>query len=493
MISAALWTISDGMDLIATSLGQHMFWAKLSYLGAGTISVFLLHMAIEYTGRYKMLGARVTAALLAVPILGFAVTSFNEYHHLSWTGVIQSSTNPRVLTYEHGPLFWFLLAYAFALLMATSAVLVHHARSAPREHRRQSLTLIAGIVIPWAAMVVYVVAPGQFPGFNPSIALALSGLIFISALLRRRLLSLVPIARDTLMETMSDGLVVTDILGNGVVLNPAGARLLGLDAGDQRPRQLGELLGHWPELVERIKHVEDTDSHFTLKRGALHIGFELLPLKDKFGVRQGGLLLARDVTAQVETEGALTRTNEELHTRLADIEELHTELREQAIRDPLTGLVNRRYLNEVLEGELGRAARERYPVSFIMVDIDGFKHINDLLGHATGDLILRVLGSQLLAQIRPGDIACRYGGDEFLVVLTNTDLHDAGRRAQQWRTGFEESSAEIMGLDEPVSISIGVATYPTHGVSAQQVFAAADAALYSAKAAGRNRVIVSSV
>lgn len=492
MLSAALWTTSDGMDLIATSLDQHMFWAKMSYLGAGTVSVFLFHMALEYAGR-KRPDWRITLVLLAVPILGFVATCFNEYHRLAWTGVIQSSSDPRVLTYEHGPLFWLLIAYAFGLLIATSTILVSHARTSPRAHGRQSLTLIAGIAIPWSAMVVYIVAPGKLPGFNPSIALVLSGLIFISALLRRRLLTLVPIARDTLMETMSDGLLVTDTLGNGVVLNPAGVYLLGLTGTGQRPQHVSELLGHWPELAERIERKTDTDSRFTLKRGALHIGFELLPLRDKRGKPQGRLLVARDITTQVETEKALTRANEELHTRLNDIEVLHTELQEQAIRDPLTGLVNRRHLSEMLEGELGRAAREHYPVSFIMLDIDGFKHINDVLGHATGDLILRMLGSQLLSQIRPGDIACRYGGDEFLVVLTNASLDDAGRRAQQWRAGFEESSAEIMGLDEPVSVSIGVASYPTHGMTAQQVFAAADAALYAAKAAGRNRVIVSAV
>jgi diguanylate cyclase (GGDEF)-like protein len=235
---------------------------------------------------------------------------------------------------------------------------------------------------------------------------------------------------------------------------------------------------------------EDGDE-FVLESGTAHIGFEVLPLKDAAGVHQGDLVVIRDITAQIEAEKALTRANEELRVRVADIESLHAELSEQAIRDPLTGLLNRRYLPEMLSSELGRAAREGYPVSFIMLDIDGFKRINDIHGHATGDLILRVLGSQLLSQIRAGDIACRYGGDEFLLVLTNTPLDAATRRAERWRTAFEESGEVFMGLDDGVSMSVGVATYPTHGESVEQVFAAADAAMYAAKAAGRNRVTIS--
>lgn len=491
MVAAAAWTFADGMDLTAVVLERHVFWAKMSYLGAGTVSVFLLLFALEYTGQSERVGPRSIGALLAVPLLGFSATYFNEYHGLTWPGFMPSPTDPRIVTYEHGPLFYVLLLYSFALLFVTTVILVGFARRAPRVYRRQSLTIVFAIAVPWSAMIVYIGAPGRFPGFNPSIALVCSGILLVFGLLRHRLLDLVPIARETLVETMSDGLLAVDALGRVVDLNPAGMRLLGLDGGDQAGRSLDDLLEGWPALAQRIEGVGNRSEKFVVESGSHHLGFEILPLQDRAGVHQGGLVILRDLTTQVETEKALKQANEELKVRVADIESLHAELSEQAIRDPLTGLLNRRYLTEMLAGELGRASREHYPVSFVMLDIDGFKHINDVFGHATGDLILRVLGSQLLSHVRPGDIACRYGGDEFLIVLTNTDLPVARRRAEQWRVGFEESSTSLMGLDRPVSISVGVATYPTHGESAEQVFAAADAALYSAKAAGRNRVTAS--
>jgi diguanylate cyclase (GGDEF)-like protein/PAS domain S-box-containing protein len=491
-LAASLWAFADGMDLSSNTVETHVFWAKLSYLGAGTVSVFMLLFALEYTRQGRRIGPRGVAALLVVPALTFVATLFNEQHQLTWTGFTQSPTDPHVLVYHHGPLFWLLILYSFALLFVATVIIIGFARKTSGVYKNQSISVIVAILVPWAAMVAYIGAPGRFPGFNPSIALVTSGAILTFSILRHRLLDLVPIAREALVEKMSDGVLALDSASRVVDFNPATLRLLGLGVHEPAGQPLEQLLTHWPEAASRIAQTGAGDDHFTLAAEAgTYIGFEVSPLKDGSGAHQGHLVTLRDVTDRMEAERALMRANEELQARVADIESLHAELSEQAIRDPLTGLLNRRYLSEMLTREIGRAAREGSPVSFVMLDIDGFKLINDLRGHATGDLILRVLGSQLLAQTRPGDIVCRYGGDEFLLVLTNTNLEVATERAEHWRATFEASSTELMGLSETVSISVGVATYPLHGESIEQVFAAADAAMYAAKAAGRNRVTVS--
>jgi diguanylate cyclase (GGDEF)-like protein len=181
-----------------------------------------------------------------------------------------------------------------------------------------------------------------------------------------------------------------------------------------------------------------------------------------------------------------------LRARLSQIEALQAELREQAIRDPLTGMYNRRYLDETLERELGRAQREGYPVSLVMIDVDRFKDVNDTFGHAAGDSVLRVIGDRLRAETRLGDMACRLGGDEFLVLLPNTALAAAHARAEYWRVTIEEAirnSAGELGYSD-TTISLGVASFPQNGHTAHDVLAAADAAVYAAKAAGRNRVFL---
>jgi diguanylate cyclase (GGDEF)-like protein/PAS domain S-box-containing protein len=167
------------------------------------------------------------------------------------------------------------------------------------------------------------------------------------------------------------------------------------------------------------------------------------------------------------------------------------QLQEQAIRDPLTGLFNRRYLDETLRREMQRASRFQHVISIIMMDIDHFKHFNDTYGHDMGDAVLRAVGNLLQASIRAEDIACRYGGEEFTLVLPGASLEDTRQRAEKLRTEIAAISVEHQGHPlEHITMSLGVASFPRHGTSDDVVMKAADTALYHAKTQGRNRVVV---
>ncbi|HXU94631.1 MAG TPA: diguanylate cyclase, partial [Gallionella sp.] len=144
-----------------------------------------------------------------------------------------------------------------------------------------------------------------------------------------------------------------------------------------------------------------------------------------------------DITERKCAEDKLHEANARLAAQLREIEKLQEELREQAIRDPLTGLFNRRYMEETLVREFAGAERENYPVSVIIMDIDHFKKINDTYGHQAGDMVLQTLGEQLRGHIRGRDIACRFGGEEFLAVLPHTPIITAAQRAELWRASFE--------------------------------------------------------
>jgi diguanylate cyclase (GGDEF)-like protein/PAS domain S-box-containing protein len=173
---------------------------------------------------------------------------------------------------------------------------------------------------------------------------------------------------------------------------------------------------------------------------------------------------------------------------------LRNRLREQAIHDRLTGLFNRRYLDEALEREVIRATRQQQPIGLIMLDIDHFKHFNTRYGHGGGDVILRVVGEFLRRNVRVEDTACRYGGEEFMLILPAASLHDTERRAEELRRGIERLTAahngEPLGL---ITASLGVACFPTHGNSAGAVVEAVSQALRQAKAQGRNRVVQASI
>jgi len=170
---------------------------------------------------------------------------------------------------------------------------------------------------------------------------------------------------------------------------------------------------------------------------------------------------------------------------------LREDLREQAIHDPLTGLCNRRYLEENLVRELYRAERGKSPLSVVMLDLDNFKPFNDSFGHDAGDSLLRQLGQMLHENLRKSDIACRYGGDEFVLVLPDSSLADAERRAEQILTLVKE--LKILHNDPPldaITASAGVAGALEHHFTSSQILQAADSAMYAAKQAGGDRVVV---
>lgn len=162
-----------------------------------------------------------------------------------------------------------------------------------------------------------------------------------------------------------------------------------------------------------------------------------------------------------------------------------------SIRDPLTGLFNRRYLEETLEREMLRAQRRGSQFALLMMDVDHFKKFNDTYGHDIGDALLRELGTCLNKTLRGEDIACRYGGEEFVIVLTDIKMDEARKRAEDLRNCTR--NIIIMDHDgkivEPVTLSIGLTLFPDHGENQEALIKAADQALYSAKNAGRNRVV----
>ena len=170
------------------------------------------------------------------------------------------------------------------------------------------------------------------------------------------------------------------------------------------------------------------------------------------------------------------------------VQVLQEELREQSTHDALTGLYNRHFLEEFFARELLLAERAGHPVSVIMGDLDHFKAVNDRHGHLAGDEVLRVFGNLMKHNARASDIICRYGGEEFLLVLPGMTEEGAVERAEQLRRAMADTPVSHGASQITVTASFGVATFPFHGRTTDELIASADSALYSAKADGRNRV-----
>lgn len=251
------------------------------------------------------------------------------------------------------------------------------------------------------------------------------------------------------------------------------------------------------DLLQRWRQGERNDPHLLLELEQRHKDGRHIPVEvsitlitNERGDPQALHGVTREISERVQARKTLQAVNQQLRARLEQIETLQDTLREQALRDSLTGLFNRRYLDEALPLELAQAQRAGESLALVMIDVDHFKQINDTHGHPAGDEVLKALATVLRQQTRAGDILCRYGGEEFIVVLPHMTLNDACIRAEVWRRCFAEISATHGDVRLQSTLSAGVAVFPLHGRNRDELITAADAALYRAKRDGRNRIDV---
>jgi len=273
-------------------------------------------------------------------------------------------------------------------------------------------------------------------------------------------------------------------------------------------RNVAEIAGSWLDCQLPLTGFE-TNSCWALRTGHPHLviaGDTTAPCAHAEGVKSTYLCIP--ILAQGEALGILHFQATEEVAVLDDAElslkttfagqvglsvaniRLREALRSQSIKDPLTGLYNRRYLTEMLEREIRRAVRAEQSLGVLMLDLDHFKKFNDTYGHDAGDTVLREAASFLTKSIRVEDVVCRFGGEEFVVLLPTADLNAAHARGERIRSKIRELAVLHQGQSlGMITVSVGVATLPQHGTSPKELLEAADAALYRAKREGRDRVV----
>ena len=398
-----------------------------------------------------------------------------------------------------GPLFAVHSAYSYAFIALGLLRLARTSLRGPQVVRRQAAVLLASALPPTAGNLVLTV------GMQGSGVVDLTPLFFIVtglvagwAILRLGLLAVVPVARDQVVETMTDGVLVTDAVGRVIDLNPAaralltalrpgaGATLLG--------RPLRELTG--PDLLDAVlPDGPAADGTYSTGRAVVEaapgrwLDVQSVPVASA-GRRIGRVTVVRDVTEAQLREADLRRLAQQLAEQVATIDRLRATLAEEAVRDPLTGLHNRRHLDRALLHDLARSVDEGLPVAVVLVDVDRFKSVNDRFGHGTGDAVLCAVAAELRAGTRTGDTVARAGGEEFVLVLPGADEAEALARAETVRARVGALRHPVPDGVLAVTLSAGVAVARHGGRGAADLLARADRALYRAKSGGRDRVVV---
>ena len=487
-----IWALCAGFEAAAISRDLKIFWAKIEYIGAYFSPPFLFLFSQFYTNRkFKLLPYRIVA-LFIIPITIIFLALTNERHGLIWSGFESGPIGTNSLIYEHGSFFWVGMGYIFTIVTISSLTLFLYSVKSQSLYKRQNRLVILASIIPITGSILYVTGMNPFPGLDiiPS-SFLFTGVALLVGISKQKLLDVIPISHEHLIDQLDDGVLVVDPLFRVVDLNQSAIMLCKISKDDAIGKHGNEIIPFWNELVPNLGKKSPLKFEIELQ-GAKpeYLKINLSPIIDNRNQFMGWIMVIENITRRKEAERELQGVNVELEKQLHKIQSLQNKLREQAIRDPLTGAFNRGYLDETLQRELARAKRNDSPLCVMMIDVDHFKKINDTYGQKAGDYVLKTIGKLLMKDSRACDCVCRFGGDEFAVLLPEMSEDDAIKRAEHWRHLIKKKHVLFRNNAIAPTISIGITTYSRSKLKNKYLIENADKALYTAKSEGRDCVRV---
>ena len=491
LLASFIWSGAYAMTWSLTSLQDKVLWLKIMYMGVVAVPALFLIFTLQITHHDNWLTPR-NLALLALEPLTILLLLWLDVRFMFNQIDLAQRGGFTVLNIERGPGFWLNTIYSYALILLALVALAVGSMRANQFFRRQYLIILIGSVIPFAASLFTQARYEELADLDMApMSFSVMSILYAYAVFRHQFMDLLPVARGRLIENMGDGVLVVDGMGRIVDINPAMKSFLDDEPAALIGRNISEVLNLWSHDVDQLLEGFETRTELKFRgKPTRYLDLRITPLYNDDNVMNGRLIVFRDVTDRKIVEQNLRRAMDRLQTQLIEIGTLQSKLREQAIRDALTNVFNRRYLEETLERELARAERESYPLCLIMMDLDYFKDVNDTYGHEAGDVVLKALAETVMRQSRHGDFVCRYGGEEFVLVMPNIGIETARQRAEELHQIVNSLNIPYGNFNLTTTISMGVAAYPEHGKSKEELLRAADRAMYIAKNTGRNRVVV---
>lgn len=468
---ALLWVGGFVFETAASSLPSKLFIANLQFLGLCFIPLIWLYLAVSYRGWTRP--ARDWFLLASIPLMTNLVIWTDPLHH--WfrgaPRIDASSTPFPVLVNDYQFWFYFIhVPWGYVCILAAVLVLLRGLRKMQPIYRSQALLLLAALLLPALTDIAYVLgySPIQYYNLTPAV-FSLSASIIAWDLFRFQLLDLRPIARDHILESIQEGIIVLDQQERIIDLNPAAKRMARITAA-----AIGKDLQNLQSRLHQVMHDLDREEKSWTE---IQIGENpILTYELHFSEikHPSGRPIGRIITLRDNTERA----------------ELFHRIEHAAAHDDLTGTLNRQRFAELATQEFQRPGRAEYHrVSMIMFDLDRFKQINDQYGHAAGDEALIKVAQACSRLLRSSDIFGRIGGDEFAVILADTSTDDTARAAERLRAGIEKLEFLAEGQRVWLTSSFGIYTLQNGNEPFNEVFKRVDKAMYRAKQSGGNRVV----
>ncbi len=457
MLAASCYSLGYALELQAADLAEVKQWLRVQYLGIAFIPALICILALLYTHNFP--SRRVLTVLFGLSLTTLVLQVTNDQHGLFYASMsLQPVAGLTITRLVFGPWYYVHILYLNASLLLSTGLFLRSWYRAPPYHRHQALIILAGSLAPWLCYLIYLggLSPAHID-LSP-FGFALTGPLYAIGLFRYRFVDLLPIARERVFDAIDEAVLVMDLDDRLVDFNQAASRIFTMLSASCIGQPYLSVLGPGAQILKRLT---ERDTPLTVQLGEPLRRFEgsSYPIAPRAHQPLGWALLLRDISER-------SRLLEELH-RLAH-------------QDALTGVANRRQLLLLAEQALERALRDQRPLSLIMLDVDGFKQLNDSQGHLAGDALLLQLSRLIAGRLRQSDVFGRYGGDEFMIFLPETDTDQALQLAGELRQRVEQ---ELV-----VTLSLGVASRGENTIQLQQLIQQADQALYRAKEAGRNRV-----
>jgi len=476
LLAVAIWSLFSGAEAAVIPLNAKILFSKCEYLGSTTAAPFFLLFALYYTRQTRWITPRNQALLWTIPFLSILLVWTNEWHHLIWTGFSPVPTSQGVVyAYHHGVAFFILVGYVYICNAIATWLLLRSYFNTAQIYRRQIQIIVIASLIPWIGSVFYALDLIPVPGLDVTpMFFAASSALLAWGIVNYHLFDLVPVARDLLIESLREGILVLDLRNRILDMNPSARRLLGL-AATPAGTDIAQYRGRWPDLVATLLEQDVPGREVRLTQEAdQYVELHAMAITGSKGQSVGRLFTLEDITERKRIEAKM-----EVQSR---------ELERLVVTDDLTGLNNRRHANEVMRREFQRSERSRRPFAISLFDLDNLKRINDTYGHACGDAVLRAIAAEMKANFRASDLMARMGGDEFLVLFFDTEVDKAWHSLERLRLRLSAlDMVEFGGETGHVTISGGVTGW-LEGDTPDAALRRVDRLLYLAKTRGRNRI-----
>lgn len=467
--ASSFWALCESFLYFDNSISAKIRITQLQYLGITIIPPNFLIFILRYVGWDRWLNHRAIVSLNSISVIMLILAWTNGLHGWVWSEMVRDESGPfTMLALTHGPAFWLYIVFSYFIVFVVLAIIARAYFISPLIIRRQYRLLFAAFFVPWVANIVYINHLLPVPNLDPTpISFCLTALLIGYSYIRHRVYDVMPVARNVVFSSLPDGIMVIDNHNRLAFMNSSAEKIVGMSNDEAAGTDITDFLNH--DIAPEQSDVDTVSDEMTISIEGDEKTFDLQS--------------SRLFTAQKEYLGRLI-----VYRDITKRKQLENELRNMAMVDPLTGAYNRRHFITKGVEEVERSKRYHNALSVLMVDIDHFKRINDQYGHDVGDLALKEVTRVCLRSVRNVDTLGRLGGEEFAVIMPQSDMEQAITAAERICQTVREMTINAAGQCVELTVSIGVAALNRSDNRIELILKSADQALYHAKNSGRDRV-----